>query len=95
MRVEKLTGKDWTREIRMTFTALEWMVIHGQISLALRHPENKGPSRSYAELVLRQIERRFRELNVLDDQDLARIHADQVQTRGENHECATDNSGVR
>ena len=32
----------------LSATLLEWMTVHGNICLGLRHPENQGPSRGYA-----------------------------------------------
>jgi hypothetical protein len=35
-------------EAGLTATLLEWMTLHGNLCLGLRHPENQGPSREFA-----------------------------------------------
>ena len=37
----------WTRKVAITTDMITWLNIHGNLCLALRHPENRGPSRIY------------------------------------------------
>lgn len=49
---------------------LTWMAIHGNLSLALRHPQNKGPSRAYVAAFVKSLGQWLVEQNVLTQEEL-------------------------
>lgn len=63
-----------------TFVALEvpmlaLTAVHGNLCLALRHPENTGPSRAMVEEVIAGLEEVFLRAGVFTEQQLERIRA--------------------
>jgi hypothetical protein len=55
-----------------------WMAIHGNLCLALRHPENQGLSRSYTVAFVEKIGRLLVDRGLLTQEQLD--HAQQVET---------------
>lgn len=74
MKLDKLTDEQYETKITITFPMLNWMVIHGNMSLGLRHPKNNGPSKPIARAILRILEIKFIELGFADQEDLDVIH---------------------
>jgi len=69
MREEKL---DQTVELRMS--ALHLLIVHGNICLGLRHPDNYGPSRELALEFVNYAENILKEIGVLNSRDIRLIH---------------------
>jgi len=55
-----------------------WMTIHGNLCLALRHPENQGPSRAYAVAFVEKIGRLLVDRGLLTQEQLD--HVQKVET---------------
>lgn len=49
-----------------------WMTIHGNLCLALRHPENDGPSRAYMEAFINKLSMMLVQRGMLTQQDIER-----------------------
>lgn len=49
---------------------LTWMAIHGNLSLALRHPQNKGPSRAYVARFVKRLGQWLVEQGVVTQEEL-------------------------
>lgn len=52
-----------------------WMAVHGNLSLALRHPDNRGASRGYVQDFARKLGRLLVEKGVLTAAELAEAEA--------------------
>lgn len=60
--------------IEVGVPALMLMAVHGNLRLALRHPENKGPSRELTEDFIELAEEAMKEVGLIDDEDIRNIH---------------------
>jgi hypothetical protein len=60
---------------------LHWLTAHGNICLALRHPNNAGASRSVALDLLAAIELVIRESGVLNAHELAQLTQENLRER--------------
>lgn len=60
---------------------INWMAIHGNLSLALRHPKNYGPSRALVETILKILEGVFIERDFADEEDIDHIHKTEQNAR--------------
>lgn len=49
---------------------MTWMAIHGNLSLALRHPGNRGPSRAYVVRFVKDLGKWLVEQGVLTQEEL-------------------------
>lgn len=74
MRVTKLTDEELKKVIAIEFPALSWITIHGNLCLALRHPQNVGASRPVAISALEWIEQQLFMAGILDQEDIETIH---------------------
>jgi hypothetical protein len=70
-RLETMAGVVVTLELPM----LTLTTIHGNLCLALRHPENTGPAREIAEEVLASLEEVFLRAGVFTAPQLQRMRA--------------------
>lgn len=52
---------------------LTWITIHGNLCLALRHPQNRGPSRVYAVAFVKEIGRMLVEHGAITEEQLRKI----------------------
>src|SRR5262245_16053585 len=43
-----ISTEKFLEQATLTASLLDWMTVHGNICLGLRHAENQGPSRAYA-----------------------------------------------
>lgn len=67
----------WLRNINVTTDAISLMAVHGNLLLALRHPENTGLSRQYVINFVKQAGEKLIELGALTR--LRLIHTYQVE----------------
>jgi hypothetical protein len=49
-----------------------WMTVHGNLQLALRHPENVGPSRAVMENFVQSLEEILVRGGIIDQEDIDR-----------------------
>jgi len=54
----------------VTTNLLTWLTIHGNLCLALRHPENQGPSREYIVNFVKNLGRKLVEWGVYTETEL-------------------------
>jgi len=47
----------WKSQAQVNAPMFIWLAVHGNLCLALRHPENRGPSRPYVEQFVKQLGR--------------------------------------
>lgn len=84
MKVTNTPGFDLTKAdipIELALTLGDILMLHGMISLALRHPQNTGPSSERARQVVNQFEQVLYEQGVIDDVGLRNIKADERRAR--------------
>ena len=60
--------------ITITRRALDWLAVHGNVCLGLRHPNNIGPSRAMVEKFLADLEAELLACGLLSPADIAEIH---------------------
>lgn len=65
---------NWNKDITITLPAFQWLGIHGNTCLGLRHPENKGPSRALVISFLIKLEGMLLEESLLTPEDISYIH---------------------
>ncbi len=70
MRAQKLTNEEYEKIIVMEFEALSWLAILGNVTLALRHPQNIGASRSLVLSVRDRIEKQLMIHDIIDQEDI-------------------------
>lgn len=58
-----------------------WLAVHGNLLLALRHPENVGSSRSMVEDVVAMLEGTFLDSGFLTEEQVAMMHAQEEAAR--------------
>ena len=61
-----------TAEIRANL--LTWLTVHGNLCLALRHPENRGASRSYVVQFTKQLGQALVKWGVITQAQLREAH---------------------
>jgi hypothetical protein len=49
---------------------LTWMIVHGNLCLALRHPQNRGPSRNVAVMLTKALGKALVEWGALTSEQL-------------------------
>lgn len=54
----------------VTANLLTWITVYGNVCLALRHPQNKGPSRGYAVEFVKKLGRALVEWGALTEEEL-------------------------
>ena len=64
----------WDLRVEINLTCGELLVIHGNVSLVLRHPGNIGPNVEHARRVLADIERIMVETGFMSKDLLAEVH---------------------
>jgi hypothetical protein len=60
--------------------ALTWMTVLGSIQLALRHPENQGPSAKIARQFARQLADKLLEEGILSTEEIALMLRDEMRS---------------
>ncbi len=68
-------------EVRVVADLMTWLTVHGNLSLALRHPGNVGPSRKVVEVFLEQLGRGLVENGFLSEAELDFIRWAEEQRR--------------
>jgi len=76
MKVNNLKNEDYEKIIVMEFPALSWLAILGNVTLALRHPQNIGASRSLVLLVRVQMEEQLMSHDIIDQEDINKMHGE-------------------
>jgi hypothetical protein len=66
MKPEELVQK----QVSVTTNLLTWLAIHGNLCLALRHPQNRGPSRQYVTNFTKNLGKKLVEWEVITEQQL-------------------------
>ena len=56
--------------VKVEATAFEWMTVHGNLCLALRHPQNRGPSREACMNIVRKLSKAIVESGLLTQQEM-------------------------
>jgi len=64
----------WNKKITITLPAVQWLSVHGNTSLGLRHPENKGLSRQYSAGFLMKLEGLLLDEGLFSLDDISSIH---------------------
>ncbi len=83
MKLELWTrsGEGFLTHLRVELTALQMLTVHGNLCLALRHPENLGSSRRFCIEAVHALEKVLQEEGVLDEEDIRKIRTDSPETR--------------
>ncbi len=58
-----------------------WLAVHGNLLLALRHPENAGSSRTMADDVVALLEGAFLDVGLLTEDAIAGMHRQEEEAR--------------
>lgn len=66
------------QQIPVVAEGLVWMVVVGHVQLALRHPENRGPSAMIARRFVDILLRKLHKEGVLSGEEIRKIRNDQV-----------------
>lgn len=72
--MKTFTEEELSRIVVVEMNVLEWMAIHGNVCLGLRHPKNTGPSRMCAEKFLSVIEDALLMTGVFNTKMIQEIH---------------------
>lgn len=85
MKVNRLSNEEFEKHISIQLPAISWLAVHGNLCLALRHPENIGPSRTLAKSAILTIEAALLALDIMDQEDIEKVHRTELDfTRLEN-----------
>jgi hypothetical protein len=101
MKLENWTQDEAARRLALpNWSALEILAVHGNLCLALRHPENIGACRRLVIEAVHALEAVLLEADLLDEADRRRIRADSPETRKcrvcgciDTQECSDPNHG--
>ena len=69
-----LNDHRWHEKITLSLSAIQWISVHGNTCLGLRHPDNKGTSRSSAIDFLLKLEGKLLEKSLLSPEEVSLIH---------------------
>lgn len=67
------------KEIAVFADGVVWMAVAGNVQLALRHPENNGPSSRLARQFVDHLLGRLRDMGVISGDEFAAIMRDEMQ----------------
>ena len=81
MRAEKLTNDEYEKIISMEFDALSWLAILGNVTLALRHPQNIGASRALVLSIRERIEKNLMFNDIIDQEDINSMRSTENQSK--------------
>jgi len=60
----------WKSQAQVNAPMLTWLAVHGNLCLALRHSENRGPSRPHVEQFVKQLGRWLVVLGAITQREL-------------------------
>lgn len=84
MKVTDTKGFDLTKAhipVELALTLGDIFILHGQLSLSLRHPLNTGPTIERTRRIINQFEQVLYEQGMIDDDGLRIIKADERRAR--------------
>jgi len=61
------------RSAHVEANLLTWLTVHGNLCLALRHPQNRGESRRYAVAFVKVLGRMLVDLDVITEEQLRKL----------------------
>lgn len=61
------------KKVHVEANLLTWLTIHGNVCLALRHPQNTGESRAYAVAFVKFLGRMLVECDVITEEQLRKL----------------------
>lgn len=81
MKANNLTNEEFEKIIVMEFPALAWLAILGNVTLALRHPQNIGASRPIVLSVIERMEKQLMINDIIDQEDIDSMRRVEDQSR--------------
>lgn len=74
MKINNLSNQELEQQVIVTLPVLYWMAVHGNLCLALRHPQNNGPSRASVIHSIELIESVLKDQGLMDQEDIDLVH---------------------
>ena len=80
------------KDMVQSYVAIEsnlvtWLGIHGNLCLALRHPQNVGESRAYIVAFVKRLGRKLVEWGVITEEQLRHIERVEIEQGNVDFEC--------
>lgn len=74
---------DPSQSAQVIATHITWLAVHGNLCLALRHPANRGPSRSFVVEFTRSLGRMLVTWGVITEEELKAVEHLEVEKGSE------------